>query len=213
MLSGVVTAVMIERKVINLEFDNEQIDKWANSLVQNDKRLKGIQSFEWNDTETKEEKLAKRKKAIADAILQKKMEKQKKEYLEKKKQRDLERAEKKKIYEEIKKQREEDRRLRREQKEKERLEKEAAEGKEGEKDQNKTDTQEEESKDKDAESKPTVEKKALARKEKPQRGGHKGARGGTQMVFKRKDGKDSNTTETPAGQANEQVKDKESTMV
>jgi hypothetical protein len=42
MLSGVVTAVMIERKVINLEFDNEQIDKWANSLVQNDKRLKGI---------------------------------------------------------------------------------------------------------------------------------------------------------------------------
>lgn len=63
MLEGIVSAVQIERKVISLEFDEEAIDNWANSLVVKDKRIKGLKEFEWNETETKGEKLQKRKKA------------------------------------------------------------------------------------------------------------------------------------------------------
>jgi hypothetical protein len=55
-LKGVVTEAAIDRKIISLDFDEEKIDKWANSLIQKDSRVKGLQVFEWNDTETRQEK-------------------------------------------------------------------------------------------------------------------------------------------------------------
>lgn len=60
-LEGVVTAAQIERKVISLDFDAEAVERWAQSLVQVDTRVKGVKEFEWNDTETKGEKVQKRK--------------------------------------------------------------------------------------------------------------------------------------------------------
>ena len=66
-LKDLVNADQIEKKCIDLDFDPVKFDSWAASLVQTDKRLQGLADFEWNETETKEEKRAKRLKTINDA--------------------------------------------------------------------------------------------------------------------------------------------------
>ena len=165
-LKGIVSAVQIERKIIDLEFVEEDIDKWVNSLIQKDERVKGIQVFEWNETETK-----------ADRVNKKKEELRKKKEEEKRKADEQRRKEYLARKEEARKQREEEARLRREQKEKERAER----AERGEEEPNQEESQ---SPNKEENESPNERRDYRSTR------GRGAPRTQQKMVFRRKDGQD-----------------------
>ena len=57
----------IERKCVELEFSEENLQEWVDSLKSNDKRVVGLKEYEWNDTVTKEEKHTQRIKKLVKA--------------------------------------------------------------------------------------------------------------------------------------------------
>lgn len=67
MLKGIVSQAQIERKCVELEFSEEKLQDWVDSLKSNDKRVVGLKEYEWNDTVTKEEKHAQRTKKLVRA--------------------------------------------------------------------------------------------------------------------------------------------------
>ena len=55
MLKGIVNESQVDKKIIELDFESEKINKWVASLAPKDaKKFKG--ENEWNITEIKEEK-------------------------------------------------------------------------------------------------------------------------------------------------------------
>lgn len=63
-LKGIVNETQIKQKCIDLEFNEEEFDKWVTSLGTTDARVAGVKEFEWNDTVTKGEKLYDRKRKL-----------------------------------------------------------------------------------------------------------------------------------------------------
>ena len=66
-LKNIVNETQIKQKCIDLEFNEEEFDKWVASLVTNGAGVAGVKECEWNDTVTKGEKLYDRKKKLQDA--------------------------------------------------------------------------------------------------------------------------------------------------
>ena len=107
----------IEKKIIELDFDGDKIDKWAASLAP--KVSKGFKGDnEWSTTTTKEEKNAERAKRLVFEQIRKERAKKRVEYLKQKKIRDAEYA--------AKKAERDEKRAIRDAEKKERLEKKAA---------------------------------------------------------------------------------------
>lgn len=52
---------------MELEFSEEKLQVWVDSLRSNDKRVVGLKEYEWNDTVTKEEKHTQRIKKLVRA--------------------------------------------------------------------------------------------------------------------------------------------------
>lgn len=59
---------------MDLDFDSEKIAEWVTSLLP-DKRVAGLQQYEWNDTVTRVEKHAARVKKLAQIERKKREEK------------------------------------------------------------------------------------------------------------------------------------------
>lgn len=53
-MKGIVDTDAIERKCIELEFEDKKVDEWVNSLLFTD--VRGLADLEWNETVTKEQK-------------------------------------------------------------------------------------------------------------------------------------------------------------
>ena len=63
MLNGIVQDSQIEEKIIELDFDDDKINKWAATLAPKDaKKSKG--ENQWNTTEIKEDKNIERAKRV-----------------------------------------------------------------------------------------------------------------------------------------------------
>lgn len=80
-LKGIVDANAIERKCIELEFNEKNFEEWVNSLIVTD--VRGLADLEWNETVTKEQKHMERVKTLAKAKHQAEKAAQRKEREEK----------------------------------------------------------------------------------------------------------------------------------
>lgn len=64
-MKGIVDDSAIERKCIELEFDDKKIDDWVASLLFTD--VRGLADLEWNETVTKEQKHYNRNNTLVKA--------------------------------------------------------------------------------------------------------------------------------------------------
>jgi len=65
-LKNIVNETQIKQKCIDLEFNEDDFDRWVASLGTTDSRVAGVKEFEWNDTVTKGEKLYDRKRKLQE---------------------------------------------------------------------------------------------------------------------------------------------------
>lgn len=52
-LKGLVTGDQIEKKCIEVQYNDTQFTQWVDQLVPQDDKYAGLKEYEWNDTITK----------------------------------------------------------------------------------------------------------------------------------------------------------------
>ena len=176
-LEGVVTGDQIQKKCIEMDFDDDKIELWAKSLIQNDKRVKGLKEFEWNATLTKDEKHLQRVRKLQAVHIRKEREMRRKEYEQRKKERQEERD---RVNRERREKRE---RIQKEREAQRQLEEEQRKAEQGDEPENEGDGDEHSEDHHDEETEPEAKHHSDEDRhsKKPQRGGHKG-----KMVYKPK---------------------------